>query len=105
MMLIDLQHVTTGLANSVVDTLCKSIEEGMADDPHPTDPLTGAMEDAATDTVERGLLSLHEAMLAMLVTGVPLQKAAPARAFWLPSETTCQHLERRVAMEIGRAHV
>jgi hypothetical protein len=56
------------------------------------------MEDAATLTVQSGLLRLHEAMLAMLLTGdQTYHKAARATASWWPTETDCQKLERRVA--------
>ena len=95
-MLLDLHHVETGLANATVDMLCKSLETAMADDSHPTDPVTGAMEDATTLPIKRCLLGLYDAMLTLFVTrDSVMHKAAPA-SWWPVTETECQKLERRI---------
>ena len=93
-MLLDMHHVETSLANATVDMLCKSLETAMADDPHPTDPVTGAMEDATTLPIKRCLLGLYDAMLTLFVTRDSVfHKAA---SWWPVTETECQKLERRI---------
>ncbi len=94
-MLVDLSNVPVSQANQTVDWLCKSMEESMADDPHPTDPLTGAMEDATTLPVKRALLSFYDAVLAMLITG-DHPTVAKAKPIWLPRKTLCDQLEQKV---------
>ena len=101
-MLLDLQHVDANRANATVDLLCKSMEERMADDPHPTDTLVGAMEDATTLPIRRCLLGLHDALLTLLVTHDPiLHKAAREAAWWPVIHSDCQKLEARVLLARG----
>lgn len=92
-MLVDLTHVPASQANAMVDYLCKSVEEAIADDPHPTDALTGAMEDATTTPGRLALLRLQDAVLAVLVTGQPPAMEKAKKPSWLPRKTLCDQLE------------
>lgn len=94
-MLVDLAQLPSGQANAAVDWLCKSVEEAMSEDPHPTDPLTGAMEDATTRPIKLALLRLYDAVLSMLVTGGG-DKLEKARKPWLASHNLCDKLEMMV---------
>lgn len=93
-MLIDLKRIHHEQANTAIEYLCKSAEESLIFEPHPTSRLHGALEDAATEMVDRALRESHAALLNVLVIGTTsvMRKAVASS----DEDDDCRNLEEEV---------
>lgn len=89
-MLIDATHAHHDAANAAADYLCKSVEDALLFDQHPTSPLLGQVENFSTAWMEDILHRLQVKLLTVLVTGSQLAKAVITEE----EEDHCRTLER-----------
>jgi|GEM_PF-2654885 len=92
-MLIDASQVRAEEANAVTDYLCKSVEDALLDDRHPTDEILAEVEDDSVAWVSQALDALQRRMLVMLRGG--LDHAALVKAVPDDPLAHCRDLEHR----------
>lgn len=92
-MLLDLTHTHDEASNAAIEYLCKSVEDSLLFEPHPTDPLIGAVEDLSYGWMNRMLTALYDQTLWVFTgTGGMLKKAELLEG----PEQRCKRLEEQV---------
>lgn len=93
-MLLDLTQVPAEPSNVALEYLCKAVEDRLLDEPHPTDPFLGAVENLATDWMGQVLTALYDQALHVFTGrgGVFTKAALPEEG---PQER-CRKLEARI---------
>lgn len=92
-MLIDLKHIHPTQTNTAIEYLCKSAEESLTFEPHPTSPLHGTLEDAASEMVDRALRESHAALLNILVIGATVMRKSVVSS---ADDDECHNLEEQI---------